>query len=128
VVYFPRANVIATGDIVGSESYPNIDIAAGGSIDGIIRAADQILKMGNAETRIVPGHGHLTDKAGLRDYRNMLVTARRLIAKEIAAGKSEDQMFADKPLAELDQKWAANGGVFAQRFPRLVYRSLKQQN
>jgi len=127
VVYFPRANVIATGDIVGSESYPNIDVAVGGSIDGIIGATDQILKMGNAATQIVPGHGHLTNKAGVREYRNMLVTARRLIAREIAEGKSEDQMFADKPLAELDKKWTANGGVFAQRFPRLVYRSLKKQ-
>ena len=127
VVYFPGANVLSTGDIVGSESYPNIDVAVGGSIDGIISATDRILKMGNADTKVVPGHGHLTDKAGVREYRTMLVTARGLIAKEIAAGKTEDDMFADNPLAQLDKKWAANGGPFAMRFPRLVYRSLKQK-
>lgn len=125
VVYFPAANVISTGDIVGSESYPNIDVRVGGSINGMIRGCDEVLKLGNDQTKIVPGHGHLTDKAGVRDYRTMLVTARRLIAREIAEGKSEDQMVADKPLAELDRKWGTGGGPFVQRFPRLVYESLK---
>jgi hypothetical protein len=91
----------------------------------MIRGCDEVLKLANDQTKIVPGHGHLTDKAGVRNYRTMLVTARRLIAKEIAAGKSEDEMFADKPLAELDKQWAASGSPFAQRFPRLVYESLK---
>lgn len=126
VIYFPAANVISTGDIVGSQNYPNIDVAVGGSIDGIISATRQILRMGNADTKIVPGHGHLTDKAGVREYLAMLVKARSLIAKEIADGKTEDQMMADKPLAELDVKWAAGGGPFVARFPRLVYESLKK--
>ncbi|HEY7928829.1 MAG TPA: MBL fold metallo-hydrolase, partial [Steroidobacteraceae bacterium] len=99
VVYFPAGNVISTGDIVSSQSYPNIDVKVGGSIDGMIRGCDEVLKLGNDRTKIVPGHGHLTDKAGVRAYRSMLVTARRLVAREIAAGKSEDQMVADKPLA-----------------------------
>ncbi len=126
VVYFPAANVISTGDIVGSESYPNIDVAVGGSIDGMIAGTREVLRMGNADTKIVPGHGHLTDKAGVREYLTMLETARRLIAREIAAGKTEDQMVADKPLAALDVKWAAAGGPFVARFPRLVYESLKK--
>jgi glyoxylase-like metal-dependent hydrolase (beta-lactamase superfamily II) len=126
VVYFPAANVISTGDIVGSEAYPNIDVAVGGSIDGMIHGVDQILSLANDQTHIVPGHGHLTDKAGVQEYRQMLVTARRLIAQEIAAGKTEDQMMADHPLAQLDQKWATGGGPFVARFPRLVYRSLKK--
>jgi glyoxylase-like metal-dependent hydrolase (beta-lactamase superfamily II) len=125
VVYFPGANVVSTGDVVSSESYPNIDVRAGGSIDGMIRGVDEILKLSNGETKVVPGHGHLTDQAGLHDYRTMLVTARRLIAKEISEGKSEEQMMADKPLAQLDTKWAAGGGPFVARFPRLVYESLK---
>lgn len=128
VVYFPDANVISTGDIVGSEAYPNIDVAVGGGINGMIAAVDEILKMGNATSQIVPGHGHNIDKAALRQYRTMLVTARTLIQKEIDAGKTEDQMFADHPLAELDARWMPKTGntTFAQRFPRLVYRSLKQ--
>jgi cyclase len=126
VVYFPAANVISTGDIVSSQSYPNIDVAVGGGIDGMIAGAREVLRMGNADTKIVPGHGHLTDKAGVREYLSMLETARRLIAKEIAAGKTEDQMMADKPLAALDVKWAAAGGPFVARFPRLVYESLKK--
>jgi glyoxylase-like metal-dependent hydrolase (beta-lactamase superfamily II) len=126
IVYFPAANVVSTGDVVSSQSYPNIDVAVGGSIDGMIRGCDEVLKLGNDQTKIVPGHGHLTDKAGVRVYRAMLMTARRLIAREIAEGKTEDQVIADMPLAELDKQWAVNGGPFAQRFPGLVYRSLKK--
>jgi len=128
VVFFPAANVLSTGDIVTSERYPNIDVRAGGSIDGMIRGCDEILRMSSAHTKFVPGHGHLTDQAGLRAYRTMLVTARRLIAREIAAGKTEDQMVADKPLAELDKTWAVGGGPFVQRFPRLVYESLQAKS
>lgn len=126
IVYFPAANVVSTGDVVSSQSYPNIDVTVGGSIDGLIRGCDEVVKLANDQTKIVPGHGHLTDKAGVRAYCTMLMTARRLIAKEIAEGKSEDQMIADKPLAELDRQWAVNGGPFVQPFPRLVYRSLKK--
>jgi glyoxylase-like metal-dependent hydrolase (beta-lactamase superfamily II) len=128
VVYFPAANVISTGDIVGSQSYPNIDVKVGGSIDGMIQGCDEVLKLANDQTKVVPGHGHLTDKSGVRAYRAMLVSARGLIAKEIAAGKSEDETVADKPLAELDKQWAAGGGPFVQRFPRLVYESLKAKH
>jgi len=125
IVYFPTANVLSTGDVVSSQSYPNIDVAVGGNIDGMIRGCDEVLKLINDQTKVVPGHGHVTDKAGVRTYRTMLVTARRLIAKEIADGKTEDQTVADMPLAELDKQWAVSGGPFVQRFPRLVYRSLK---
>lgn len=126
VVYFPAANVISTGDTVSSQSYPNIDVTVGGSIDGMISASDAVLKLANDQTKIVPGHGHLTNKAGVMEYRDMLTTARRLIKQEIDAGKTEEQMVADHPLAQLDQKWATGGGQFVQRFPALVYRSLKK--
>ena len=81
-VYFADANVLATGDIVSlGTRYPNIDFANGGTIDGMIAATDIYLNLANDGTKIVPGHGPLTNKAGLATYRDMLVTARDRVAK-----------------------------------------------
>jgi cyclase len=124
-IYFPDANVLATGDIVTFARYPNIDFAYGGSIDGIIAGVDVLLKVGDENTRIVPGHGPLGTKAGVRAYRRMLVEARDRIARLKAAGNSEDEVVAARPNAESD----AQLGVTAQaagNFVRVVYRSLKR--
>jgi glyoxylase-like metal-dependent hydrolase (beta-lactamase superfamily II) len=75
-VWFKTANVLSTGDTFTNGRYPNIDFANGGNIKGMIAAADAYLKLTNAKTRIVPGHGPLADKAALTEYRAMLVTAR----------------------------------------------------
>jgi glyoxylase-like metal-dependent hydrolase (beta-lactamase superfamily II) len=124
IVIFLAANVIATGDIVGMASYPNIDVAAGGGIDGMIAGTNFILSKSDASTKIVPGHGAVTDRAGLTQYRDMLVEARARIAKAKAGGMSEDQLAKANLLADLDKRWAAPGNPLAVRFPINVYRSL----
>src|SRR5207237_4836052 len=66
-VYFPRANVIATGDIVSTgERYVTIDYANGGSINGIISTVETYLKLGNDQTKYVPGHGALATHADIQ--------------------------------------------------------------
>src|SRR5450432_3429754 len=79
-VWFKTANVLATGDTFTNGRYPNIDFANGGNIKGMIAASDAYLKLTNAKSRIVPGHGSLADKAALLEYRTMLVTARDRMA------------------------------------------------
>ena len=64
-VWFKTANVLSTGDTFTNGRYPNIDFANGGNIKGMIAATDAYLKLTNAKTRIVPGHGPLADKAAL---------------------------------------------------------------
>ena len=105
-VWFKTANVLSTGDTFTIGRYPNIDFANGGNIKGMIAAADTYLKLTNDKTRIVPGHGPLADKAALIGYRTMLVTARDRMAKLVKDGKSEDDVIAAKPFADLDTKWA----------------------
>src|SRR5213595_601559 len=105
-VWFKTANVLATGDTFTNGRYPNIDFANGGNIDGMIAAADVYLKLANAKTKIVPGHGPLADKAALVAYRTMMVTARQRMQSLVKAGKSEDDVVAAKPFTDLDAKWA----------------------
>ena len=122
-VWFKTANVLSTGDTFTNGRYPNIDFANGGNIKGMIAAADAYLKLTNAKTRIVPGHGPLADKAALTEYRAMLVTARDRMAKLVKDGKSEDDVVAAKPFADLDAKWAPTE-LASKNFIRVVYHSL----
>jgi cyclase len=124
-VYFADANVLSTGDIVTlGTRYPNIDFANGGTIDGMIAGADVFLKLANDETKIVPGHGPLTNKAGVATYRDMLMTARDRVAKLIAEGKSLDEAVAIKPFADIGIKIGASEEQNAN-FVRVIYHSLK---
>src|SRR6516165_4149448 len=122
-VWFKTANVLATGDTFTNGRYPNIDFANGGNIKGMIAATDAYLKLVNDKTRIVPGHGPVADKAALVAYRSMLITARDRMAKLVKEGKSEDDVLAAKPFADLDAKWAPTE-LASKNFVRVVYHSL----
>ena len=122
-VWFKTANVLSTGDTFTNGRYPNIDFANGGNIKGMIAAADAYLKLTNAKSRIVPGHGPIADRAALTAYRAMLVTARDRMAKLVKDGKSEDEVIAARPFADLDAKWAPTD-LAAKNFIRVVYHSL----
>ncbi len=122
-VWFKTANVLSTGDTFTNGRYPNIDFANGGNIRGMIAASDAYLKLTNAKSRIVPGHGPVANKAALTEYRIMLVTARDRMAKLVKEGKSEDDVLAAKPFADLDAKWAPTE-LASKNFVRVVYHSL----
>jgi glyoxylase-like metal-dependent hydrolase (beta-lactamase superfamily II) len=123
-VWFKDANVLATGDVFTHDHFPNIDFANGGSIKGMIAGADMYLKIANAKTKIVPGHGELATKADLEAYRTMLVTARDRIAKLIKEGKDEQAVIAAQPVADYAKKYAATDQQ-ATNFARVIYHSLK---
>jgi cyclase len=122
-VWFKTANVLSTGDTFTNGRYPNIDFANGGNIKGMIAATDAYLKLVNDKTRIVPGHGPVADKAALVAYRAMLVTARDRMAALVKDGKSEDDVVAAKPFADLDAKWAPTE-LASKNFIRVVWHSL----
>lgn len=124
-IYFADANVLATGDIVSTGNrYPLIDVANGGNIDGMIRAVDNYIALANDQTKVVPGHGALMDRAGLRVYRAMLATARDRVAKLISEGKSVDEAVAAKAIPDVQATAGANDEQTAT-LVRQIYRSLK---
>jgi glyoxylase-like metal-dependent hydrolase (beta-lactamase superfamily II) len=125
-IYLADANVISTGDTFTTNGhYPNIDFANGGDIRGMIRANEAYLKLANDSTKIVPGHGAVANKAQVAVFRDMLVTASDRMQKLIAEGKSEQEVIAAKPFADLDVKWAPNEQA-AINFIRVVYNSFKR--
>jgi glyoxylase-like metal-dependent hydrolase (beta-lactamase superfamily II) len=125
-VYFADADVLATGDVfVNSGRYPMIDFGNGGDIRGMIRANEAFLKLANDHTKIVSSRGAPAGKAQVAAFRAMLVTARDRMAELVAAGKSEKDVLALKPFADLDADWAANEQA-ATNFVRMVYNSFKR--
>lgn len=109
IVKFARANVIHAGDTFFNGMYPFIDAGTGGNLDGMIAAADKILSWADADTKIIPGHGPLANRADLAAYRLMLVKVRSVMQPLIDAGQTREQVIAAKPTAALDAQW---GGGF----------------
>ena len=124
-VYFPQANVISTGDVCSlGNRYPTIDYANGGSLNGIISTVETYMKLGNDQTKYVPGHGPLATKADLQKYHDVLVQVRDAVQAEIKAGKSENQAVADHPLAQIGSALGTNQ-MADDNMVKMSYRSLK---
>jgi cyclase len=119
IVFFRRQNVIATGDLFVSYDYrpPYFDDLNGGSAHGMIAASDTLLALTDERTIVVPGHGDVTDRAGLKDYRDRLVSIRDRIRDAIAGGLSEDEVVALHPTDGF-----AKAGRGTDRWVRIVYR------
>jgi glyoxylase-like metal-dependent hydrolase (beta-lactamase superfamily II) len=122
---FQKANVIHSGDLLFSTMYPYIDVPHGGSINGMIAAADEILRMCDADTRLIPGHGPAMKRDDVTAFRDMLVLVRDRVAVLIKEGKSDKEILAAKPTADLDALWQK--GIPAELLVQLVYDSLKEQ-
>jgi len=122
-VHFRKANILHTGDLFTNGNYPNIDSSSGGWIGGMVEAADRILGIVDARTKIIPGHGPLATRDDLKAFRDMLAAAREKIEPLVAAGKTVDEAVAARPLADLDARWA-RGPFKGGHFTRIVYSGL----
>jgi glyoxylase-like metal-dependent hydrolase (beta-lactamase superfamily II) len=96
LIYWTRANVLHMGDTYFNGLLPFIDLDSGGSIDGAIVAVETGLSLANEETRIIPGHGPMARRADLVRYRDMLIDLRSRVGQGIAAGRTLDQIKAER--------------------------------
>ncbi len=122
-VHFEKANVLHMGDTFFNGSYPLVDAGSGGKLNGMIAAGDKALALANNDTKIVPGHGPLGNKADLTKFRDMLVTARDRVQKLKSSGKTAEEAAATKPFADLDADWA-KGLLTADLFIQVIYLTL----
>lgn len=123
IVHFANANVIHTGDTYMKDTYPFIDVSSMGSIDGFIAGAAAVLARSDANTKIIPGHGALANKADMQRFHDMLVKVRSNIQILITQGRTEDEVVAAKPTAEFDAAWGT-GFMNPENFTRFAYQSL----
>ncbi|HEX9164661.1 MAG TPA: MBL fold metallo-hydrolase [Gemmatimonadales bacterium] len=120
IVHFAKANVIHMGDLFVSAGLPFVDRSSGGTNAGIIAAADRALAMANDQTKIIPGHGRLADKARLQQWRDALVALHDRMRREIAAGKTIEDVLAMK----ITEPYAKDFPGGHERFLRTLYQEL----
>jgi glyoxylase-like metal-dependent hydrolase (beta-lactamase superfamily II) len=128
IVWFRRSDVLAVGDLVRLDRYPDIDLARGGSVDGLIAALDRIIEITVPErlqdggTRVIVGHGRLCNEADIVEYRDMVAIVRDRVADLVKKGQALEQVKAARPTRDYDTRYGA-GDAFAES----VYRSLTEK-
>jgi glyoxylase-like metal-dependent hydrolase (beta-lactamase superfamily II) len=127
IIHFRKSNVVHMGDTYFSGGYPFIDVSSGGSIDGMIATADKVLSIVDDDTQIIPGHGEMSNKAKLKEYRAMLAGVRDAVAAQIAQGKSEDDVVAADPTERWNEVWG-QAWMDPETFTRIVYSDLVRKN
>jgi glyoxylase-like metal-dependent hydrolase (beta-lactamase superfamily II) len=131
MVFFRRSDVVSTGDIYTTTGYPQFDPATGGGIAGIIDGLNRILEITVAGenqtggTLVIPGHGRISDETDVANYRDMVTIVRDRIASSIKAGRTLEQVQAERPTRDYDGNYAGLGGGSAEQFVAAVYRDLK---
>ncbi len=126
IIHFAKSDVIHTGDAFFNKLYPFIDTSSGGTVEGVLAAADRVLKMASDRTKIIPGHGPLGGKADLKAYRDMLAAVSGNIRAQIKAGKTAEQVIASKPTAKYDEVWG-KGFLPPEKFVAMLYGNLKKK-
>jgi cyclase len=131
VVYFRHADVIMTGDIFTTTAYPVIDVAAGGSINGVVDGLNHIIDLAFVDfrseggTMIVPGHGRLCDMADVAYYRDMVTIIRDRVQKMMTKGMTLEQVKAAGPTRDYDPRYGSTTGSWTtDMFVEAVFKTL----
>jgi cyclase len=126
IVRYVQADVLQTGDTFFHGFYPDIDVAHGGTIDGMIALYDTLYSLCGPNTKVIPGHGPVANREDLRIYKRMLREVRTRVSRAVEAGLSEDALIASRPLDDLDKTWGGNL-IKAPYLLSIVYEDLKSR-
>ena len=127
IIYFRKANVAHVGDIPASLRYPNIGVNDGGTVDGMMAAARQLMKVVKPDTKIIPGHlGPIVGFKEVEQQLAMFAVVRDRVAAAIKSGKTEAEVVASKPTRDFDEG-RMGGAITPDRFVSLVYTDLSRR-
>jgi glyoxylase-like metal-dependent hydrolase (beta-lactamase superfamily II) len=120
IIHFSKSNVLHMGDVFVRYVFPFIDEPNGGNINGMIRTLDKAADLSDGETKIIPGHGPISTKQDLLDYRNMLITIRDRVKVQVKAGKTLNDIIASNPTRGYE------GSEFVSKddFTKIVYDNI----
>jgi glyoxylase-like metal-dependent hydrolase (beta-lactamase superfamily II) len=104
-VYFKNANVLVTGGVVSADGWPQIDWETGGWIAGLVAGYDKLLKVANADTKIVPANGAVLTRVDLEGQRKMYMTIYERLVAGLNKGLGPDEVIATAPAKEYEPQW-----------------------
>lgn len=125
--FFRASDVISAGDVFTTTSYPVIETENGGTVAGYIDALNDLIETmiprygEEGGTYVIPGHGHLSDRADVVNYRDMVTIIRARVEDLLKEGMTLEQIKAEKPTLDYDGIYGAEGG---SKFLEIVYREL----
>ena len=124
LVHFTSNDVLMTGDYFRSLGFPNIDRTNGGSLNGMLEGLGITIGMAGPNTKIIPGHGVMVDRAALIAHRDMILAIRDKVAAMVQEGKTVDEVLASKPTSDYDAR-IPSASTTSERFVRQLYAELK---
>jgi cyclase len=125
MVFFPKADVLMTGDFYRSVGYPNIDRGNGGSLNGMLAGLNAVINTAGPNTKIIPGHGATVSKADVAAHRDMIMALRDKVAPLVRQNKTQEEVLAAKLTADWDGKVTGATPMTADRFIGQLYQELK---
>ena len=130
IVHFHGSEVLHTGDVFRTTSYPVIDTRHGGTFKGTIETLDIILEVARPETKIIPGHGVVTDETMVQTFRDMVATIGNRVAALVDEGRTLEDVLAAKVTADYDERWGYPEGFFFtnDQFVEIIFNELAAAN
>lgn len=123
VVHFTSTNVVHMGDLYFKDVFPFVDLSSGGSVPGVLAGVSAALARMDGQSKVIPGHGSLSNKEELSAYRDMLQASVDAVKPLKEAGKTLEESVAAKPVAALTERWGG-GFIKADAWVTTVYNSL----
>jgi glyoxylase-like metal-dependent hydrolase (beta-lactamase superfamily II) len=134
IVHFRRSDVLVSGDVFLTTSYPVIDLASGGGVQGVLDALNHLLDLAvprhaqEGGTYVISGHGRVADEADVLEYRDMVTIVRDRIKDAIDRGRSLDQVTAERPTIDYDRHYGSQSGTWTTAmFIEAIYKDLSQK-
>jgi cyclase len=124
LVSFPRLDILAVGDYIRTVGYPRADLRNGGTLKGLLAGLGETIGRAGPRTRIIPGHGAITDRNGVIAQRDLILAVRDKVAPLVQRGLSVEDVLAAKPTAEFDAN-VPQAEQTAEQFVRWLYTELK---
>ncbi len=126
IVYFPKSNVIHMGDTYFKGRFPYIDLGSGGDVEGVLKTINEVLFLADEDTKIIPGHGALSNKEELMEYRDVITICRDRVKKAIASEMTLEEIKASNLTKEYDEEWGG-GFIKPDKFIDILYSDLTKE-
>lgn len=128
-IYFPKSNVIHTGDVFFNGGYPFIDTKSGGSVEGYLKGLQKIKMMANEDTKIIPGHGDLGTVNDIKFTINMLNDIYKQVRFQYTKEKSLQEVIGMKEItSKYDKKGYGEGFISTDKILTTIYNEIKKEN
>lgn len=126
VVWFENAKVCHMGDVFFQSSYPYVDLGSGGDVRGMLATVEEVLRRLPEGARVIPGHGEVSDRAGLEEYREMLFQVITRVEEALADGRSTQAILEARLLDDLNPRWGGGTFMTPERFLPIMVENLRR--